>query len=52
MKTIKIEHVANGYAVIDGTEYLTCDSHKEAMQEALELAEQYKAQGEQVEIDG
>lgn len=52
MATIKIEHAANGYAVIDGAEYLTCDSHAEAMQEAKELAEQYKANGEEVQIEG
>lgn len=52
MKTIKIEHVANGYAVIDDAEYLTCDNHAEAMQEAQELAEQYRANGEEVQIEG
>ena len=52
MKTIKIGRVANGHAVIDGAEYLTCDSHAEALEEAQELAEQYKANGEEVQIEG
>ena len=52
MKVIKIEHAKNGYAVIDGAEYLTCDNHKQAMQEAQELAEQYRANGEEVQIEG
>lgn len=52
MKTIKIEHTKNGYVVIDGAKYLTCDDHKDAKEEAEELAEQYRANGEEVRIEG
>lgn len=52
MKTIRIEHSKNGYVVIDCAKYITCDDHKDAREEAEELAEQYRANGEEVRIEG